>query len=180
VYLTFDDGPHPINTPRILAILEGYRALATFFVVGAYAENYPDLLRRMVAAGHTIGSHLYSHRSVKGMACREWKEEVIKTERIVSDATGRTPVLIRPPYGDVTIPFAWWILRKGRKIVLWSDDSRDSFLHDSEDLVAYVRELPLGGGSILLFHEDYAHTVKAMPVIVETILGRGGRFSSLE
>ncbi len=179
VHLTFDDGPHQENTSRILSILERYRVRATFFVVGAYAERHPEILRRIVAGGHLLGSHLYSHRSVKIMSPREWKDEVVRTEGIVFDATGKVPGLLRPPYGEVSFLFVWWVVRTGRRIVLWSDDSHDSFLSEPEGVVVRLRKLPIRNGSIILFHEDYAQTVEALPSILDVLQERGVRFSVL-
>jgi peptidoglycan/xylan/chitin deacetylase (PgdA/CDA1 family) len=179
VYLTFDDGPHPENTPKILEVLRRYRAPATFFVVGSCAESHPDLLRCVAAEGHAIGSHLFSHRSVRRMPPAEWMEEARRTDRILSEVTGTVPALLRPPYGEISPRFAWWALSRGKRIVLWSDDSRDSFIRGSADLLAHLESLPIRDGSIVLFHEDYSHTVEALPSILESLLRRGIRFSTL-
>jgi len=109
VSITFDDGPDPSVTPLLLDLLERHNAKATFFVTGARAEKYPELIRSILAQGHTIGNHSYSHSPFLMMKGRETqKREIIATQNILK-GFGITPLAFRPPVG-ITGPFLWRIL----------------------------------------------------------------------
>lgn len=97
VALTFDDGPHPGKTDRILDTLKKNGVKATFFVTGQQAEKHPDLIRRMAAEGHTIGNHTYSHQYLQRQTPAQVAAEYDRTSRIVQGITGKRPTLARPP-----------------------------------------------------------------------------------
>ena len=99
VALTFDDGPHPKYTAELLDGLKERGVHATFFVTGEHAEQYPELIKRMSEEGHLIGNHTYSHIQLKKSNHEKFKEELIKTNEIISDITGRDVTFVRPPYG---------------------------------------------------------------------------------
>ncbi|CAI8042511.1 Peptidoglycan-N-acetylglucosamine deacetylase BC_1960 [Geodia barretti] len=98
VYLTFDDGPHPVYTPQVLDVLARYGARATFFVVGSLAQAYPDIIQRIAAEGHTIANHTWNHEDLAGLSRAAFDETVGRTQAILADLA--TPCL-RPPYGSV-------------------------------------------------------------------------------
>jgi Polysaccharide deacetylase/Putative peptidoglycan binding domain len=106
VYLTFDDGPTPAYTPRILGLLARHRARATFFVVGRSAVAYPTLVRREFAAGHGVGNHTFTHASLSGLGGRRLEREVGNTSRAIRRATGAPARCLRPPYGAIDMASA--------------------------------------------------------------------------
>jgi len=173
VYLTFDDGPDPMNNPKILGILERYSAKGTFFVNGSLAEKYPEIIQHIINKGHSIGSHLFSHRSVKKMTSSEWKEEENKTEEAIYNATGKKVNMVRPPYGEMTLWFIVNMWFHNKKIVLWSIDSYDSKIEDCSKLIHILMNSNICNGSIILLHEDYCHTVDALPRLIEHIQSKG-------
>jgi peptidoglycan/xylan/chitin deacetylase (PgdA/CDA1 family) len=97
--LTFDDGPNPAWTPRLLEILARRQVRATFFIVGSRAENEPDLVRQIVAAGHLIGNHSWSHRNLALAPARRIKEELLHASRTLEQIAGSPVRCFRPPFG---------------------------------------------------------------------------------
>ena len=130
LYLTFDDGPHPDITPRVLALLEQYNAKATFFCIGDRVKRYPEVYKAILEAGHTVGNHTQHH--VKGSK--------ISLERYLADvdlaAEYINSRLFRPPYGRMTSSQERAILVKGYQIVMWTILSADYNKNLSKDEVS--------------------------------------------
>lgn len=116
--LTFDDGPNPVYTPRLLDLLKRYGISATFFVVGVHAEKYPDLIRRMKEEGHLIAMHHYQHVSNWFLTPWGTRKQCVKAQETIAAIAGVRPVYYRPPWGHLHLflPLA----AKGFRIVLWS------------------------------------------------------------
>lgn len=151
VALTFDDGPDPEYTPRLLDLLNSYGAKATFFVVGSHAEKNPELIRRMHEEGHTLGIHNYVHRSNWIMSPRTVKRQVQRTSDIIESITGERPVYYRPPWGIVNV-FDFAQLRH-MQIVLWTSmfgDWKEKV--GAENLYRKMRER-LAPGQVFLLHD---------------------------
>lgn len=99
--LTFDDGPDPVYTERLLDLLKEEEIKATFFVLGYKAKQHPSLLKRMVAEGHSIGNHSFTHQELTKLEQSEVLDEVQQTQAVIEEATGVTTNLVRAPYGSV-------------------------------------------------------------------------------
>ena len=168
VALTFDDGPHPSQTDRILSILDKYGVKATFFEIGQNVRLYPDVTARVAKAGHEIGSHTDSHRYMRGIGASGVTDEIKKTDEAILGACGITPRFIRPPGGiyDSTVVDA--ANAAGKTVTLWSIDTND-WAHKSRDGI--VNEV--------LTH-DYVtgawHTPEALEIIIPELMSRGYRF----
>lgn len=152
IALTFDDGPHPLYTPKLLDLLKKYDVKATFFVVGQQAQLYPEIIQRMQEEGHAIGIHHYRHTSNWLMTPFASKKEIEKCANIIHDITGVVPVLYRPPWGHVT-PFTALIAKRYR-IVLWTrhfSDWRTSRIQYTlkNELIKATKD-----GSIFLLHDN--------------------------
>jgi peptidoglycan-N-acetylglucosamine deacetylase len=118
--LTFDDGPNPAWTPRLLDILAGHNVRATFFLIGRFAQAEPALVRRIAAAGHLIGNHSWSHPNLAVTTAAKIREELAQTSRVLEEITGRTVRYFRPPYG-ARRPAVFRIARSlGLTPVLWN------------------------------------------------------------
>jgi peptidoglycan/xylan/chitin deacetylase (PgdA/CDA1 family) len=181
IALTFDDGPHAENTPRILDLLDEARATATFFLQADLAEARPDLVREMFARGHQIGNHGYQHLDAKKAPLRAYVENAQRAQRILDDILGRRlDRIFRPPYGSITGPSLVRLSWAGFRFIFWSVDSRDSFIRDPSALAEHVRSLGVAGGDIVLFHEDYAHTLKALPSILKSLRERSLEFAPIK
>lgn len=154
VHLTFDDGPHPEHTPRVLDALAAAGATATFFVVGRDAEKHPDLVRRITDEGHTLGHHSYSHSSPPRTSARTLLEEVRRTVEILRDIVGYAPRLFRPPRGQLSSEklVRLWLARQ--KVILWNIDPRDFACASPADLAAAMNAGQLVAGDIVLLHDD--------------------------
>ncbi len=184
VALTFDDGPDPAWTPKIVAILRRYRVRATFFVVGAHAASYPALVREELADGDEVGSHTYTHLSLAGAGWRE-QLELTLTQNALAGAAGVHTSLLRPPYcgGPDAVTAADWrayqqACRDGYLIVLDSLDTRDWARPGVAKIVAAA--MPRRHqGAIIMMHDaggNRAETVRALPQIITRLRARGYRF----
>lgn len=171
--LTFDDGPHPANTPLILAALESAGARATFFLQGQEAQRHPALVRNIHEAGHQVANHAFLHRDARRIPARAFIDEVMRTQALLCDIVQCDLARdFRPPYGTITPATFVGLARRGFRFVLWSKDSRDSYVKDAALLVSSVSELEINHGDIVLFHEDYAQTAAALPAILAALARR--------
>ncbi len=150
--ITYDDGPHPENTPRVLDVLARFGVKATFFVLAREAEKYPALVQRAVAEGHEIGLHGYDHRSLLTMSTRAAMAEIRRARKIVEDIAGTPVRLYRPPYGEHTLFQGMAIRMMGLENVTWSGGTTD-WLHDDEDVLADRAIATVFTGGILLLHD---------------------------
>ncbi|MDG0812050.1 polysaccharide deacetylase family protein [Cohnella rhizosphaerae] len=184
IALTFDDGPHPVYTPRLLDLLKAHGAHATFFVVGAHAEKHPDIVRRMYEEGHDIGIHNYVHRSNWIMGPVSVRRHVVRTGDIVERITGMRPRYYRPPWGIVNV---FDFIGRGKpQIVLWTALFGDWKLKvGAERLYGKIRR-KLQPGAVLLLHDcgdtfgadpdAPANTIDAVGRILEDGKREGLRF----
>jgi glycosyltransferase involved in cell wall biosynthesis/peptidoglycan/xylan/chitin deacetylase (PgdA/CDA1 family) len=176
VCLTFDDGPHPEFTPRILEVLKQQGIVATFFVIGREAAKYPDLVRRIVADGHLVGHHSYSHLEPHLTSASQLLDEVRTTRKILTEVMGKSPAHFRPPHGKVTATKLWSLWRAGQKVVLWNVDPRDWSCGSPRELEARFEERPLQGGDVVLLHDNRPHASRALPAVIEDARKRGLSF----
>jgi peptidoglycan/xylan/chitin deacetylase (PgdA/CDA1 family) len=166
VALTFDDGPHPEWTPRILDTLAACGAHATFFVIGERAARFPELIKRLAAEGHVVGHHSWTHSEPSTTTARVLLEETRRTRALLEGITGKPAPLFRPPHGKLTaakLLGIWW---QRNAVVLWNKDPKDYRLPDADSLVSWMTEYPLEGGDILLLHDVHQHTATALPRIL--------------
>lgn len=169
ISLTFDDGPNPITTPRLLDILMEKNVKATFFMLGQNVVNNPDLVRRVAAEGHVIGSHSYSHPNLTGLDPESVKSQVQETDKAIAAATGKIPTDFRPPYGAVNKDAAEII---GRPIIQWSVDSEDWKTKNTEKIIKRVMKTSYNN-SIILMHDIYPETINAVPQIIDALRSEG-------
>jgi len=173
--LTFDDGPDPEITPRILKTLEEHNAYATFFVRGDNAERHPQLLKQIAAGGHEIGNHSYSHETVSSEDAA--KEELRKTDDAIGQVTGRDVRLFRPPKGIKNCELTRQALKAGYVVVLWTISSADSRPIAPEVIASNVIHTP-NPGDIVIMHDGEGHTATAdaLPKVLDALEKKGYRF----
>ncbi|MBG0832360.1 polysaccharide deacetylase family protein [Planomonospora sp. ID67723] len=165
VALTFDDGPGD-HTGELLDTLAEHRARATFFVVGRMVEeNGGGDLRRMVAEGHELGNHSWSHAQLTGLSKEGIRSELRRTQKIVKRETGVRMVLMRPPYGATDRRVAEESRRQGLAQILWSVDTQDWL--DRDTSVVLRRAVRAAPGSIVLMHDIHRTTVEAVPELLK-------------
>jgi peptidoglycan/xylan/chitin deacetylase (PgdA/CDA1 family) len=177
--LTFDDGPHPYFTPRLLAILGRYNLRATFFVIGHMAEAYPDLIRAERQAGHCIGNHTYHHVNLTKIPLDEVQTEWQACNDVVKSIVGLQMKFCRPPGGDYDRDVIAGAADCGLTTVLWTDDPGD--YADPGSKVIEARTLQrIGSGGIILLHDGVQETLDVLPQIIEHVKSRGFEFQTVE
>ncbi|MBV9454051.1 MAG: polysaccharide deacetylase family protein [Rubrobacter sp.] len=189
IALTFDDGPDLATTPSILDILHSYNIKATFFVVGARAEQHPDLIKRIVSEGHTLGNHTYYHRDLTKLTPEQVLEELWDTQAAIDQALGShfQVTLFRPPCAasydiePARLPSLQEALREQKMYrVMWTVDSNDWALRDQpESIVTNLAQSTPEGGGVILFHDTQPQTVEALPKILEDYRASGFKFNSV-
>ncbi len=174
VVLTFDDGPHPKTTPKVLEILKRRRIKAIFFVLGLQAAKYPELVKQIHNEGHLIGNHSYSHKNLAQLSETGLREELTRTSRLIESITGSRPEYLRPPYGAMNQKVMAVAQQEGMKIMLWTVDPKD-WLQKSETSILHHTERQLGmangrlRGGALLLHDIYPSTVRALEHILDRL-----------
>lgn len=170
--LTFDDGPSTNITPQVLQVLEKHHAKATFFVLGRNVKAHPEIVRQAAKAGHAIGSHSYSHPS--RTSATQAASELERTAALVAQATGKQPVLFRPPYGITNGNLCQQALKYNYSVILWTISSADSNSIGSATIARNIIHTP-NPGDIVLMHDAAGKktTLGALPQIL-TELGAAG------
>lgn len=154
VALTFDDGPDPVQTPKVLDVLKRHNAKATFFCIGQKVRMHPDIARRIFDEGHNIGHHTYSHRwNFPLMNLGHTIKEISLAEVAISHATGKIPLIFRPPFG-VTNPHIGRAARElSYMIIGWNIRSLDTRYYNRPDKVLRRIKRRLKPGSVILLHD---------------------------
>ncbi|MFC5666075.1 bifunctional polysaccharide deacetylase/glycosyltransferase family 2 protein [Kitasatospora misakiensis] len=189
VALTFDDGPDPTWTPRILDVLRREGVRATFFVVGTQAAEHPDLVRRIVAEGHQIGVHTFTHTDLGEASAWRRSLELRESQLVLAGAAGVTSSLLRPPYSagpDALDDRQWEAVRQAGKAgyltVLTTQDSEDWRRPGTVRILENLDEAPGGPGRIVLMHDaggDRSQTVAALSTLLPQLKARGLRLATV-
>jgi peptidoglycan/xylan/chitin deacetylase (PgdA/CDA1 family) len=179
LYLSFDDGPHPLHTPPLLDLLAEHGVRATFFLIGRNAEAHPDLARRIVAEGHALGNHSYSHPHFERLALPEQLDEVARTDRILGAFDGQPSHSFRPPRGVLPRPMLLHFMRRRRPIAYWSYDSLDYSRRPAAELVAFAQRDPPHAGDIILMHDDNDIALHVLRVMLPAWKAQGFGFDAM-
>ncbi|WTW93244.1 polysaccharide deacetylase family protein [Streptomycetaceae bacterium NBC_01309] len=179
VALTFDDGPDPEWTPRVLDILARHRIPATFFLLGGHATDHPGLARRIADAGHEIGNHTWDHPNLTRTTPEGIEAQLERTQNALARITGQTPRLFRPPYGHIDPPGLLAAARIECDIALWTAAVR--FTHADEDAGSTVHDVR--PGNIVLLHDTAANCseplLRACERMIVSLRERGYGFSTV-
>ncbi|WP_278235846.1 polysaccharide deacetylase family protein [Isoptericola sp. AK164] len=167
VALTFDDGP-VAETERLLRILERKDAPATFFMVGDNVAKNPQIARAVADGGHLVANHSWSHPQLTTLGDAAVREELRSTSEAIADATGTTPFLLRPPYGDVDGRVRTLATRTGLDVMTWNLDTLDWQTRDAKETRRAVRQ-QVEPGSNVLMHDIHATTVDAVGKIIKDL-----------
>lgn len=172
IAVTFDCAWGNSNTDELIEILKNANAKATFFVTGEFCDKYPEDVKKLFDAGHSIQNHSDKHPHVKGMNINELIEDTRECSRKIKMITGKEPTLYRAPYGEYDDSFMTTVEGMGLKVIQWSADSIDW-----EDPDAYTIKKRIldntESGSILLFHNDLENTTEALPDILTKLTQKG-------
>lgn len=181
IFLTFDDGPHSTATPLVLDVLKKHNVKGTFFLTGKNIGGREEIVRRIALEGHSIGIHAYSHTRAIALSKERTKEEIAKTQKLLSSLLSQNIRLFRPPFGV----FSWNTISAAKELgfvlVMWSCLTGD-FRHRSIEKVVQTSLHKLERGSILVFHDNdlTQHTIGEL--LERTILAieqRGFEFGAI-
>ena len=181
IALTFDDGPDPAWTPRVLDRLAAGGVRATFFVVGERAERAPDVVRRMAAEGHEIGNHSWSHKSLWLCGPRATTDEIARAHEGIAALAGTPPRHFRPPWGMVNAAMFGAVRRVGERCVFWSIQPEGQRPAAADRQVAYVLRRAHAGAIVDLHDAEgtpgaSARLVDALPAMLDGLRERGYTF----
>jgi peptidoglycan/xylan/chitin deacetylase (PgdA/CDA1 family) len=169
IALTFDDGPHPDYTPRLLDQLNELGLIGTFFVIGNNAKRYPDLIRKMATAGHEIANHTYSHSEPRETSTAKFVDEIQQTDDLLESLTGRITETVRPPKGELNWTKLCGIWRRRKTVALWNVDPKDFRMVNSEEMTRWCESYVPRDGDIVLLHDNHKYASRA----VEALASRG-------
>lgn len=154
VALTFDDGPDPLYTPRLLEVLKKLNVKACFFLVGEKMEKYPDLVKKIEQAGHQIGSHGYLHRHSWLLSPRRIWNLWDNSLQVLRELTGKEPDFIRAPWGGFNLTLLVWCLVRKKRIVVWNTEGRDWRKSSSPQSIIKRILRKTNEGTIVLLHDS--------------------------
>jgi peptidoglycan-N-acetylglucosamine deacetylase len=183
VALTFDDGPTVNGTSEILKVLDETQVKATFFLIGSELEQNLAEGRKIVAAGHEVGNHSYSHTRMLLVSSSFVREEIEKTDRLIRAAGYSKEIHFRPPYCKKLFALPWYLSQKGRKTITWDvePDSSPKIAADAMKIIEETRA-SVRPGSIILLHAMYPNrqpSLQAIRGIIETLKQEGYHFTTV-
>jgi peptidoglycan/xylan/chitin deacetylase (PgdA/CDA1 family) len=180
IALTFDDGPSPEYTPRVLDILKEHNLKAAFFCIGKNIAGNEALLQRIAREGHVIGNHSLTHSSWFDLfPARKMLAELQQTDTLIELATGRRPALFRPPYGVINPNVRDAVRQSGHVVIGWNVRSYDTMIDDNQKLMDRLLRL-LRPGAVVLLHDHGKRTPEVLPQFIRAVRERGYTFEPLD
>lgn len=185
VLLTFDDGPNPRTTPKVLEILRKRNIKAIFFVIGLQVKKYPKILKQIADAGHIIGNHTYDHKNLAKLTKEQIEYEVNHTNELIESITGKKVKYLRPPYGALNKAAISFIRREGMSIMLWNIDPNDwKNRNKYKTLQNLQNQLRIGKaherGGVVLMHDIYSSTVNALGPFLDELAENNYLITSID
>ncbi|MEZ4962270.1 MAG: polysaccharide deacetylase family protein [Saprospiraceae bacterium] len=180
IAITFDDGPLAAYTPKVLGILEAHDVKAAFFCIGHRIQGNEALLKKMVAEGHLVGNHSFSHHFWFDLfSKKKMVEDLLQASEAIEKATGLRPAFFRPPYGVINPNLKSAIESCGFHTIGWSIRSLDTVVGDKEKLMQRVMD-QLKPGAIVLFHDHGKMTLEILPEFIRAARAKGLRIVPLD
>lgn len=178
VALTFDDGPNASSTPILRDGLKERKVRATFFLIGENVEKDENekIVKRMYEEGHLIGNHTYTHCNLSKLETGEAKKELEQTDTVIEKITGKQPVFVRAPYGELPVDSEQDL---SRIYIGWTVDPLDWMTEDAGAVVKTVVE-EINPGDVILLHDCYPSSVQAAIRIVDLLQGKGYEFVTVD
>lgn len=183
IFLTFDDGPHPVATLAVLEILQAHKIKGTFFMSGLAVKKYPSLVREVEAENHTIGIHAFNHTRAIALSKKTTMSEILNTEKAIVEAGAHPAKIFRPPYGF----FSWNTISAAKelkyRLVMWTTSSGDYRKDWSDEQVRATALTKLASGSILVFHDNEltkSRVREVLPPVITGIQECGLAFGSIQ
>lgn len=181
IALTFDDGPNPMYTAQILAILQQYGVQATFFVIGSEAAAHPELVQQESQQSHIVGNHTWTHPNLTTLSPADIRAQLQSASNEIEAATNQAPSLMRPPGGNFNSEVQSIAASLGLSTILWNVDPRDWSRPGTDKIIQTVLNTT-HNGSIILLHDgggDRSQTVAALPTIITSLEQRGFQFVTI-
>lgn len=187
ICLTFDDGPHPVYTPKILTILAKHSVKATFFITGSKIQKYKRILKQLISEGHEVGNHGYSHRNLIFKNKEFILNEINRTDELLRDCGAKGEIVFRPPYGRMSLKAIFLLGELNKKIIMWNIPTIDYKADSSQKIIRRIRK-KLKPGGIIILHDagtlinsnvDRTFTIEAVEQIIEEILHKGYSFKTI-
>lgn len=176
--LTFDDGPHPVYTERLLNVLAENHVAATFFVVGSQVERHPDLLRSIAWAGHEVANHSYSHPNLTSLPLFEAERELNDTRGLIERTINKPTRYFRPPGGRYNRRILEMAAQDGYRMILWNVFPQDH----NRPAPGKIYERVMAGaadGGVVLLHSGVAETLEALPGLIADLKAKGFQFLTI-
>jgi peptidoglycan-N-acetylglucosamine deacetylase len=180
IALTIDDGPSPVYTPQILALLEKYRVTASFSMIGESVTYYPGIARDVADAGHVIVNHTWDHADLPRLTAAQTRAEISRASDVIHSAVGKRPEMFRAPYGAWSPAALQYCAIEGLTPLDWSVDPRDWSRPGVQKIVRTIMATTRTG-SIILEHDgggDRSQTVAALKIAIPRLLDQGYRFAT--
>lgn len=162
IALTFDDGPHPEYTPRLLDKLDELGLRATFFVIGQKAEQYPQIIHRMADTGHEVANHTWSHSEPGQTSAVTFLDEIQRTDELLRGLTGQISLTVRPPKGELNWTKLNGLWRDQKTVALWNVDPKDFRMNRPEEMEAWCQTYRPHDGDIVLMHDNHPYALRAI------------------
>ena len=182
IYLTFDDGPTPEVTEWVLNLLSKHNALATFFCIGKNIENHPEVFKKIISKGHTVGNHTHNHLNNWNTNNAEYLNNIQLTNNTLTKYTQQLNKLFRPPYGKIKLSTAKKIRKKGYRIVMWDVLSADFDTNiNKEKCLQHVLD-NTQKGSIIVFHDSkkaFRNLEYVLPKVLAFFSEKGFKFQKI-
>lgn len=176
IAISFDAAWGNDDTQQLIDILAEYKVPATFFVVGAWVDKYPESVKALSDAGHQIQNHSNTHPHMPQLSVEQIRDEVNSCNQKIEKITGKCPTLLRPPYGDYNNPVIETLTEMNMNVIQWDVDSLDWKDSATPDSICKRVTSKVSNGSIVLFHNDADHTPAALPNILKELQSEGYEF----
>ncbi len=168
IALTFDDGPHPIFTPKVLKLLKQYNAKATFFCIGKNAEKHPEIIRKLISEGHSIGNHSYSHAKNYGfLSTRKIITDLSKAQDVLKEITNREIILFRPPFGVTNPNIGKAVIQLNLQTFGWSIRAFDTVAKNPNKVFLKINSR-LKKGDVVLLHDTSHLSIIVLEQLLRT------------
>lgn len=176
IAITFDDGPHPVYTEKLLKGLKERGVKATFFVLGQKAKEQPDIIKQMKEDGHIIGNHTYTHIQLRNSNREKFRDELVLTNEVIKEITGEEVQYVRPPYGT-------WDKKLEEELnmfpVLWNVDPNDWCTGNADKVTKRIVD-KARENSIILLHDCYQSSVDSALASIDILMEEGYEFVTVE
>jgi peptidoglycan-N-acetylglucosamine deacetylase len=175
IWLTFDDGPHPVNTKKVLSVLAAHEIKATFFLIGKNCKLYPDTMKLVSLGGHRIGNHTFGHKKLTTLTRTQIRDEIVKTEALIAPFMhGRK--LFRPPYGAHNALVDDVAADLGYRLVIWNVDTVDwnKDFRPDKWVQHGINQIKARQNSVVLNHDIYRSTAGNLDLFIQKIKAISG------